>query len=163
MLQPTRPSLLRQSVAAAVAVAIVAGASGTAFAQASPECQKGIELFKARIGWIQKLQSLPKKNANPITACSLLTNLGAANARVLAWTKANKDWCSIGDDQLASLQKEAQQVGSFRANACKVAAQYNKLKAQALAAQKNRENDGFSVDMSSDPLSPTVKIPPSAL
>lgn len=162
MLQRIRPSL-RSSVAAAVALAIVAGVPSMAFAQVSAECQKGVELFKGRIAWIQKLQAMPKKGANPIVACSLLNNLSAANARVLAWTKSNKDWCGIGDDQLASLQKEAQQVGTFRANACKVAAQYNQLKAQALAAQKNRQNDSFSVDMSSDPLAPTVKIPPSAL
>jgi hypothetical protein len=146
-----------------IAVAIVAGTSGAAFAQVSPECQKGVELFKARITWIQRLQAMPKKGANPVTACSLLNNLSSANARVLAWTKSNKDWCQIGDDQLASLQKEAQQVGSFRANACKVAAQYNKLKEQALNAQKNHQNDSFSVDMSSDPLTAPVKIPPSAL
>ena len=162
MLQRTRP-LLRSSVAAAVVLAVVAGAPGTAFAQVSPECQKGIELFKERIAWIQKLQAMPKKNADPYTACSLLTKLGSANARVLAWTKSNKDWCSIGDDQVASLQKEAQQVGGIRANACKVAAQYAKLKEQAAQAQKNHSDDGFSVDMHSDPLTPTIKIPPSAL
>jgi hypothetical protein len=163
MLPRTRLSPLRSSVAGAVAFAILAGVPGAAFAQASPECQKGIELFKGRIVWIQKLQALPRKHADPVTACSILSNLGAANARVLAWTRKNKDWCSIGDDQLAGLEKEAQQVGGIRANACKVAAQYNKLKQQALQAQKNRQEDGFSVDMSSDPLAPPVKIPPSAL
>jgi hypothetical protein len=135
-----------------------------AFAQqVSPECQKGIGLFKARISWIQRIQALPKKHTDPAAACSLLSNLLSANSRVLAWTKANKDWCSIGDDQLAGLQREAQQVGGIRANACKVAAQYNKLKQEAMQAQRNRQNDGFSVDMSSDPLAPSVKIPPSAL
>jgi|HubBroStandDraft_4_1064222.scaffolds.fasta_scaffold502944_1 hypothetical protein len=156
---------LRRALAGAAALALLAAMSGGAFAQVSPECQKGIELFKARIGWIQKIQALPKKGADPVIACTLFSKLGAANATVLAWSKANKDWCSIEDNQITGLQTEAGQVAGIRANACKVAAQYKKLKEQALhQAQQNRdENSAFSVDMHSDPLAPPVKIPPSAL
>jgi hypothetical protein len=133
--------------------------------QVSVECQKGIELFKARITWIQKIQALPKKATDPVIACGLFGGLSNANARVLTWAKANKDWCSIEDNQITGLEAEAKQVGGIHAKACNVASQYSKLKHQAETAAKNRQSssDAFSVDMHADPLAPPVKIPPSAL
>jgi hypothetical protein len=131
--------------------------------QAVPsECQQGIGLFKQRIGFIQRIQALPKKSADPFLTCTLFTSLGAANARVLSWAKSNKEWCQIEDNQLIGLETEARQVAGIRAKACGVAAQYKKLKAQAEAAARNG-GGGFNVDMSSDPLAPPVKIPPAAL
>jgi hypothetical protein len=131
--------------------------------QAAPsECQQGIGLFKQRITIIQRIQALPKKAADPFIACTLFTNLGAANAHVLSWAKANKEWCQIEDNQITGLETEARQVAGIRVKACGVAAQYKKLKAQAEAAARNG-GGGFNVDMSSDPLAPTVKIPPAAL
>jgi hypothetical protein len=160
MRPPTRLSALRGFLLGAA----IAAAPGVAFAQqVSPECQKGLDLFKQRIVWIQKIQAMPKKNADPFVACTLFTKLGAANASVLAWAKSNKDWCSIEDNQITGLEGEAKQVGSIRAKSCAVAAQYSKLKAQALEAAKHRQDNGFSVDMSADPLATPVKIPPSAL
>ncbi|MBW0003630.1 MAG: hypothetical protein JO216_09080 [Hyphomicrobiales bacterium] len=134
-----------------------------AFAQVSSDCQKGGELFKARIVWIEKIQGLPRKKTDPVTACTLFNNLSSANAKVLAWAKANKDWCAIEDTQIAGLEAESTNVGNIRGKACAAAAQYTKLKAEAERAAKNRDNDAFSVDMHSDPLAPPVKIPPSAL
>ena len=131
--------------------------------QAAPpsECQAGIGLFKQRISIIQKIQALPKKAADPFTACTLFTNLGSANAHVLSWAKTNKEWCQIEDNQITGLEAEARQVAGIRTKACGVAAQYKKLKSQAEAAARN--GGGFNVDMSSDPLAPTIKIPPAAL
>lgn len=164
MLSATRLSPCRLMLTGATLVASVALAPSLAVAQVSSECQKGIELFKARIGWIQKIQALPKKVTDPVKACSLFTALGSANARTLAWARSNKDWCSIEDNQITSLEAEAKQVGGIRAKACTVAAEYNKMKHQAEQAARNHEQNGsFSVDMSTDPLSPPVKIPPSAL
>ncbi|MFI4995612.1 MAG: hypothetical protein ACHQAQ_07495 [Hyphomicrobiales bacterium] len=166
MFPPIRLSPLRLRLAGAALLAAGAAMPCVAVAQMSPECQKGIGLFKARITFIQKIQALPKKHADPVIACSLFSSLGGANARVLAWAKSNKDWCSIEDNQITGLETEAKQVAGIRANACKVAAEYNKLKNQAQAAHaaaQNGQNDSFSVDMKSDPLTPPVKIPPSAL
>jgi hypothetical protein len=164
MLRPSGFQPLRRALAGAAMSAFVVTTSGSAFAQVPAECQKGIELFKARISWIQKIQALPKKAADPGVACTLFTKLGAANATVLAWSKSNKDWCSIEDNQITGLENEAKQVAGIRAKACTVAAQYKKLKDQALhQAQQNREDNAFSVDMHADPLAPPVKIPPSAL
>jgi hypothetical protein len=147
--------------------AVVAGAlslPGVAVAQqVSSECQKGIELFKARFSVIQRIQALPKKKTDPVVACSLFTKLGGANARVLTWAKANREWCQIGDDQIKGLEGEATSVASIRGKACGVAAQYTKLKAQAEHARAHNQDDAFSADMHSDPLSQPVKIPPSAL
>ena len=135
----------------------------TVLAQVSSDCQKGGELFKARIVWIEKIQALPRKKTDPVTACSLFNNLSSANTKVLAWAKANKDWCAIEDNQIAGLEAESTNVGNIRSKACAAAAQYTKLKSEAERAAKNRDNDAFSVDMHSDPLAPPVKIPPSAL
>ena len=144
--------------------AALALAPASVFAQqVSSDCQKGGELFKARIGWIQKIQSLPKKHTDPMTACSLFNGLSSANARVLAWAKSNKDWCSIEDSQIAGLEAESTNVSNIRGKACAAAAQFAKLKHQAEQAAKNGQDDAFSVDMHSDPLAPRVKIPPSAL
>ena len=144
--------------------AVLVLAPATAFAQqASSDCLKGGDLFKARIGWIQKIQALPKKHADPVLACSLFNNLSSANARVLAWAKTNKDWCSIEDNQIAGLEAESTNVSNIRGKACAAAAQFAKLKRQAEQAAKNSQDDAFSVDMHSDPLAPRVKIPPSAL
>lgn len=143
--------------------ATLALAPATVLAQVSSDCQKGGELFKARIVWIEKIQSLPRKKTDPVTACSLFNNLSGANAKVLAWAKANKDWCAIEDNQIAGLEAESTNVANIRGKACAAAAQYTKLKAEAERAAKNRDNDAFSVDMHSDPLAPPVKIPPSAL
>jgi hypothetical protein len=156
-LSPRRVSLAGASLLAALAMAPV-----MVLAQDS-DCQKGGELFKARISWIQKIQALPRKRTDPVTACSLFNGLSSANTRVLAWARSNKDWCSIQDDQIASLESEAKTVGNIRGKACSAAVQYTKLKHQAEQAARNKEDDAFSVDMHSDPLAPTIKIPPGAL
>jgi hypothetical protein len=130
-------------------------------AAAPSECQQGLGLFKQRISIIQRIQALPKKSADPFMACTLFTNLGAANAHVLSWAKANKEWCQIEDNQITGLETEARQVAGIRTKACGVAAQYKKLKSQAEAAARNGGN--FNIDMSADPLAPPVKIPPAAL
>jgi len=159
-----RSSRQRLALAGVTLAAAIALAPAIASAQqVSSECKAGIDLFKARITWIQRIQALPKKNANPETACSLFGNLSSANARVLAWAKSNKDWCSIEDNQITGLEAEAKQVGAIRAKACSVAVQYNKMKHQAEQAARNHQNDAFSVDMHTDPLAPPVKVPPSAL
>ncbi|MFI5016088.1 MAG: hypothetical protein ACHQAY_27445 [Hyphomicrobiales bacterium] len=164
MLAPTRPSAPRLALAGAALLATLALAPSVAVAQqVSSECQKGIEFFKARIGLIQRIQGLPKGHADPAVACSLFTSLGGANARVLAWARSNKDWCSIEDNQITGLENEAKQVAGIRAKACNVAAEVNKMKHQAEQAARNHRDDAFSVDMHSDPLAPPVKIPPSAL
>jgi len=161
MLRTTSHSRLLPTLARLAFCAALASAPCVAFAQqVSPECQKGIGLFKNRIDWIKKIQALPKKNADPAVACSLFNKLVSANATVLTWAKSNKEWCSIEDNQIAGLETERKQVGTIRAKACNVAAQYAKMKKQAAQA---RQNDAFGVDMSSDPLAPPVKIPPSAL
>ena len=159
----TRLSPRRLTLVGATLLATLAMAPLTAVAQVSPECQKGGELFKARISWIQKIQALPKKKTDPMTACSLFNGLNGANARVLSWAKSNKDWCSIEDQQIAGLEAESTNVGNIRAKACAAAVQFGKLKNQAEKAAKNRQDDAFSVDMHSDPLTQPVKIPPSAL
>jgi hypothetical protein len=164
LMQASRLSPRRVSFVGATVFATLALAPATVFAQQpSSDCVKGGELFKARIGWIQKIQALPKKKTDPLTACSLFNGLSGANARVLSWAKSNKDWCSIEDQQIAGLEAESANVGNIRAKACAAAAQFSKLKSQAEKAAKNRQDDAFSVDMHSDPLAPPVKIPPSAL
>ena len=165
MLRRSRSSLCRRTLAGAAALAITVTTAGGAFAQmsTSPECQKGITLFKARIVWIQKIQALPRNKADPVVACSYFTKLGGANATVLAWAKANKEWCQIEDNQITGLEGEAKQVAAIRGKACTVAAQYAKMKDQAQRQAQQGGDGGFSVDMHSDPLAPPVKIPPSAL
>jgi len=157
--------LRRTGVAATLAAtfALVPAIAGAQ--QTSSECAKGIDLFKARITWIQRIQELQKakKQTDPGTACSLFGNLGAANARVLAWAKTNQAWCSIEENQITGLEAEAKQVGGVRAKACNVAAQYNKMKHQAEQQRHNQQDNAFSTDMHADPLAPTNKIPPSAL
>jgi hypothetical protein len=148
---------------AATLFATLALAPATAVAQVSSDCEKGGDLFKARISWIQKIQALPRKHADPNAACSLFNGLAGANAKVLAWAKTNKDWCSIEDNQIAGLEAESTNVSAIRGKACAAAAQFSKLKNEAERAAKNRQDDAFSVDMHSDPLAPPVKIPPSAL
>jgi hypothetical protein len=159
------PARLRLAVGALCAAIVFAPA--LAVAQQAPqvpsECQQGIALFKARISIIERIQKMPKKHADPNVACSLFTSLGGANARVLSWAKKNKDWCSIQDNQITGLEAEAGNISKIRGQACTVAAQYKKLKAQAEARAKSGGNGGFAVDMSQDPLAPRVKIPPSAL
>ena len=124
MLRRSRSSLCRRALAGATALAITVTTAGGAFAQmsTSPECQKGITLFKARIAWIQKIQALPRKKADPVVACTYFTKLGGANATVLAWAKANKEWCQIEDNQITGLEGEAKQVAAIRGKACTVAA-----------------------------------------
>jgi hypothetical protein len=156
-LSPRRLALVGATLLAALAMVPVMAVAQDA------DCQKGGELFKARIDWIQKIQALPRKRTDPITACALFNGLSSANARVLAWAKTNKDWCSIEDNQIEGLESESKNVGNIRAKACSAAVQYGKLKKQAEQAARNKEDDAFSVDMHADPLAPTIKIPPSAL
>jgi hypothetical protein len=165
MYAPTRLTGRRLAFAGATLFATLGLGPAIAVAQQQPpsECAKGIDLFKARIGFIQRIQALPKKHADPGAACSLFTGLGGANGRVLSWARANKDWCSIEANQITGLEAEAKQVAGIRAKACNAAAEYNKLKHQAEQAARNQEDSSFSVDMHSDPLAPPVKIPPSAL
>ena len=132
----TRLSPHRLKLVGATLFATLALAPAIVMAQVSSDCQKGGELFKARISFIQKIQALPRKHADPNAACSLFNGLAGANAKVLAWAKANKDWCSIEDQQIAGLEAESTNVSTIRGKACAAAAQFTKLKNEAERAAK---------------------------
>ncbi len=54
-----------------------------------------------------------------------------AEEALLAYMVKNKDWCSFPDDAINNLKASHEKNAGFSAKACKVAAQFKKMKEQA--------------------------------
>ena len=130
-------SAVRRAVQATAIIAVFG--SGAALGQGMPQsCMKDFEpLMKVRQAAIQRVNSLnPKKTTAP-QACAAFRELAAKNQKVVEYMTTNKDWCQIGDNDLAAVTQAQEQIEKNRSNACNAAA---KQAAQIRQMQRQQQN-----------------------
>ena len=124
----------RAAVLAAVAlgsVAAVALPAATAFAG---DCNADIAgLSQKRQAYIEQLNALSKKSKgklDPVASCPALRGLVSTEGNLLKYLEANKNWCNVPDDVVASLKTADVKSQQFATQACNFAAQAKKAQEQ---------------------------------
>jgi len=116
----------------ALGLALVAACATPALADCGQDMQK---LAQARNGEMQRIndffKSLKGKPADPAAACARTSGLLRADEALIAYMTKNKDWCSFPDDAINNLKAGHAKNVAFSERACKVAAQFKKMKEQA--------------------------------
>lgn len=132
---------LRLATIAAAGVALIACAA-PAMAQSS--CQADFEKLSAtrnaRIAAVNDLAKKGKGKLDPIAACPRLQSLVAAERAMLDYMVKNKSWCSIPDNIIEDAKKGGANTQRVAGQACGVAAQVRKMRAQA--ERQAREGGG---------------------
>ncbi|HRJ69643.1 MAG TPA: hypothetical protein PK812_08545 [Beijerinckiaceae bacterium] len=130
------------TVRKAVWVAAFMGLSGAepAWAQMPQSCMNDFKpLMDARQTAVQRINGLNPKKTTATQACSAFRDLAARNKKVVEYMTANKDWCQIGDADLAAVTQAQDQIEKNRANTCnaaaKQAAQVRQMQRQQQSAQ----------------------------
>lgn len=130
---------LSARTAGAAVIAFIAFA-GSASAQGV--CDSGRGIFETRAKIIGQINGWSKKKVEPGLACSTFGKLQANGTQALSFMRTNKDWCHIPDDAIKSLEQQQGAVEKNRAQACKVAADYNKARKQAQQQAKQAQQQG---------------------
>jgi hypothetical protein len=63
-------------------------------------------------------------------ACPKLKMMTSIDAEWIAYLTKNKDWCSVPDEALASMEERKKKDAAFTSQACNVAAQMKKMQEQ---------------------------------
>lgn len=123
--------MIRAGLAGAMTLALMAGA-----AQAG-DCNVDIGgLSQKRQVFIDKLNVIAKASKgklDPVASCPVLKGLVTAEASLMKYLEANKNWCNVPDETLANLKAADVKSQGFAAQACKVAAQAVEQRKQATA------------------------------
>jgi hypothetical protein len=123
---------------------LAAGAalSGAAFAQAS-NCQTDFQKhIEPRQRLIERINGFQKRRPTPQAACSTMSQLVAADAKLSKWVDENKDWCQIPDGVVEQLKTGAGQAQRARGQACGAAKQQAAAIARARAQQRAAQSGG---------------------
>ena len=133
----------RSSFLAGLTAAALLATAGPALAQASG-CQDGQKFFAERNTLGQQLQKAAGKDKklDPRTACTVFGKLVSNGESALKWMETNKDWCQIPDQVVENIKQENEKVKGTRAQACKVAAQFNEMEKKARQAQQQQQQKG---------------------
>ncbi len=152
---PCRPAIKGLALAGA---AVAGLGAAPAFAQ-SDTCGQFGKTVQERQGIIQKISAATSKGRklDPKTACSIFGSLVANGEGAVKWLDANKDWCQIPDQFIASIKTEHAKAVNLRGQACKAAAQ------QAAMEKKAKEGGGGSGLLGGDGLTGSFKMPQGAL
>jgi len=123
-----------------LAVFALASAHAVPASAAPADCQENFEkLGRQRMTLVQKVQGFQKKKTSATNVCAALNQLSAADAKLISWAEANKDWCQIPDQFLETLKSSSGQISTARGNACsaakKEAAILRQMKANAAQSQ----------------------------
>jgi hypothetical protein len=115
-------------------VSAIIMAPGEAEAQATT-CQVDFQkVMEPRQALINRINGFRTKRPTAGQACSTLTQLVAADRKVIAWMTENKDWCQIPDQVVEQLQEAGTQATTSRDTACTAAknqqSQIDRAKAQ---------------------------------
>jgi hypothetical protein len=118
-----------------------------AFAQPAQavDCTKDFaDLMQPRQKLIEQINGFSKKKTTPQIACSAFTKLTAADSKVIAWVKLNKDWCHIPEEFTKTLAAQAEQSTKVRGQACGVAAKQQEMMKTMRAQQRRQAESGPS-------------------
>ncbi|MGL4637837.1 MAG: hypothetical protein ACRCWF_17785 [Beijerinckiaceae bacterium] len=127
--------LIINGLAAAAALGFGLFASPDAQAQGS-NCQADFQkMMGPRQTLIGRINGYRNKRPTADQACSTLSQLVAADSRVIKWMTENKDWCQIPDELVGQLKASSGQASASRNQACGAAKKQRAMIAQARAAQ----------------------------
>ncbi len=136
---------------------LLALTAGGAHAQSS--CQNDFQkLMQPRQALIERINGFRTRRPTPQVACSTLSQLVAADAKLSKWVSENKDWCSIPDSVVEQLQAGTAQAQRARGQACGVARQQANAIARARAQQRAAQSGGGPAAVGSG-----VRLPQGAL
>lgn len=79
---------------------------------------------------IQALQAISKSHGgklDPEAACPHLRAMKGIEAKMLAYLKANKDWCNIPDQFVASFTANTEKTKKMTAQACALAVKEKRI------------------------------------
>jgi hypothetical protein len=142
-------------VGAVAATAVALALAAPAAASTCAEFQKHRQERQSLIQQFQKLVGKDKK-IQPKDACTVLTKITGNGSTALKWLEANKDWCQIPDQFVASFKTDHDNVQKLRGQAGGAAAK------QAEMDKKAREG-GQSGLLGGDGLEGSYRIPQGAL
>ncbi|MCA3563990.1 MAG: hypothetical protein IOC90_08440 [Methylocystis sp.] len=109
------------SLSLGFAAAAIALPSGEAMAQAA-SCQTDFQkVMGPRQALIDRINGFRTKRPTAELACSTLTQLVAADRKVIDWMTENKDWCQIPDAIVEQLQEASGQAAASRKSTCTAA------------------------------------------
>ena len=121
----------RASVGAAV---LMMGLVAAGAAQAG-DCNTDIAgLSQKRQTFIDKLNVLAKASKgklDPVASCPVLRGLVSAEAQLIKYLDANKNWCNVPDETLGNLKAADAKSQGFATKACEIAAQAKQQQKQA--------------------------------
>ena len=99
------------------------------------DCNSDIAgLSQKRQAFIEKLNVLAKVakgKLDPVASCPTLRGLVAAEAQLIKYLDANKNWCNVPDETVANLKAADVKSQSFAVKACQIAAQAKQQQKQA--------------------------------
>jgi len=121
----------RLSVAAA---GLAFGLAATGAAHAG-DCNSDIAgLSQKRQVFIEKLNGIAKMSKgklDPVASCPVLRGLVSAEAQLIKYLDANKNWCNVPDETLANLKAADAKSQGFATKACEIAVQAKQQQKQA--------------------------------
>jgi hypothetical protein len=134
-------------------------AMGAGDARAQSSCTDDFQkLMQPRQNLIQRINGFQQRRPTPGQACSTLSQLVAADAKLSKWIGENKDWCSIPDSVVEQLQAGTAQAQRARGQACGAAKQQATNIARARAQQRAAQSGGGQA-----PVGSGVRLPSGAL
>ena len=134
----------RKTIALAGAVAVAAVVFA---APAAADCQSDLgKLSERRLAQVAALNASAKKlkgKLNPVTACPQLRGLASTERQMHDYMVKNKEWCSIPDEAIKTLQQSAAKTGVIAGQACAAIAKMKQMQAQMRKQQEQQAQQGF--------------------
>ncbi len=119
-------------------------------------CNEFQKLSESRGRIIAQINGFKSKKPSADQACSVLSHLIQADAKILSWMGENKDWCQIPDDVVTGLKQASGQSANFRNKACSAAVQQKKQIGQMRRQQQQQQGGQIAPGAG-------VKLPQGAL
>ncbi len=111
---------------------------GTSAHAQSSTCQTGFQgVMGPRQALLERINGFRTKRPTASQACSTLTQLVSAEARMIKWMTENKDWCSIPDETIAQAKQASGQASRARGQTCTAASR--QAQGQAAAARQRAQ------------------------
>jgi hypothetical protein len=131
--------------------------AGEARAQASG-CQADFQkVMEPRQTLINRINGFRTKRPTAGQACSTLTQLVAADRKVIDWMTENKEWCQIPDEVVEQLKTASGDAAKSRGTACSAAKNQQSQIARARAQERAAQQGG------PPPVGSGVRLPQGAL
>lgn len=120
---------------AAVATAFAfAGVGADAQAQGM-SCNDINSMLEERAGIIERINALGSEDVDPRQACPIFRELDSNGEKIAEFLEDNRAWCQIPASFVDGFMEDKEQVSSLRGQACRAAAEINRLEREAREGQ----------------------------